>query len=245
MPFFRTHSAINTAAREPWVFGEPFTHILRQFMQLRYRLQPFLYTLAWEANQFGWPWVRPLFWNNPGNRELWQVEDEFLLGNTLLVAPVVEEGQEKRPVSLPPGLWYDLWEGETYTGDRTIQVPVSLENIPVFVRGGSLLPMIQGKDIHFHLYSPNEFHNPSTHLFTDAGEGYGAARLDKFEIALREAGLEVYWTSSGKYEWPYKEIVHHFHGIQVMHALIDDHPASPENNSLITNQYSTLRLTAK
>ena len=85
LPFFRTHSALGTARREPWVFGEPFTGIVRQFLRLRYRMLPYLYTLAWQSSQKGFPLVRPLFWAEPENRELWEAGDSFLLGDQLLV----------------------------------------------------------------------------------------------------------------------------------------------------------------
>ncbi len=96
LPFFRTHSAHHTAQREPWVYGEPYTAIIRNYLRLRYRLLPYLYSLAWEISQNGQPFVRPLFWNEPRAAALWQIDDEFMLGDSLLIAPLLEEGRPRR-----------------------------------------------------------------------------------------------------------------------------------------------------
>ncbi|MGQ0569990.1 MAG: TIM-barrel domain-containing protein, partial [Armatimonadota bacterium] len=92
LPFFRTHSAKFTPRREPWHFGEPSLGIAREVLKNRYRLLPYLYTLAWEASQTGHPLVRPLFWPDAQDPDLWGVQDAFLLGDALLIAPVLEEG---------------------------------------------------------------------------------------------------------------------------------------------------------
>src|SRR4030065_1556338 len=85
LPLFRTHSAIGTKPREPWLFGEPTTGIIRSFLKLRYKLLPYFYTLAWDTSQTGLPPLRPLFWVDPENQKLWDVDDEFLLGDGLLI----------------------------------------------------------------------------------------------------------------------------------------------------------------
>ncbi len=132
-PFFRGHSATGTPRREPWVYGEPYTSIIRDFLNLRRRLMPYLYTLAEEAAQTGAPLMRPLFWHYP---EMADVDDQFMLGDSLLVAPVLSEGAKCRRVTLPPGVWHDWWDESIYEGESVVEVAVGLERIPVFVRGG-------------------------------------------------------------------------------------------------------------
>lgn len=135
-PFFRGHSATGTPRREPWVYGEPYTSIIRDFLHLRRRLMPYLYTLAEEAAQTGAPLMRPLFWHFPAMDGLSSsVDDQFMLGDSLLVAPVLEEGAKTRRMTLPPGVWYDWWEGTAHEGESQVTVPVTLARIPVFVRG--------------------------------------------------------------------------------------------------------------
>ena len=91
LPFFRTHSSLALPPREPWVFGEPTTTIIRDFLHLRYQMMPFLYTQVWETCRTGHPFIRPVFWQDPDDARLWDIDDTFMLGEALLVAPVLEE----------------------------------------------------------------------------------------------------------------------------------------------------------
>ena len=156
LPYFRTHSAIGTSPREPWVYGEPYTSIIRHFMRLRKQLMPYLYTLTWEASQTGLPLVRPLFWKNWEQSSLWEVDDAYLLGDTLLVAPVLEKGVSQRKIIFPPGVWYSFWDDSLFIGPGEIQVATELETIPIFVRGGSFLPTQEDRRLVLHLYAPTE-----------------------------------------------------------------------------------------
>jgi alpha-glucosidase len=116
LPFFRTHSAIGVPRREPWTFGDRVLNILREFIKLRIQLMPYHYTLAWQASQSGLPPVRPLFWLDVQDQALWRIEDAFLLGDCLLVAPMLEEGQSKRSLQLPKGGWYNFWDDQLLNG---------------------------------------------------------------------------------------------------------------------------------
>lgn len=123
LPFFRTHSAKFIPRREPWSFGEPTLSIAREFLKLRYRLLPYLYTLAWTASQTGHPLVRPLFWPDGKDPTLWDVQDEFLLGESLLVAPVLVQGAQAREVILPEGTWYGFFDDRTFRGPGRVRSP--------------------------------------------------------------------------------------------------------------------------
>jgi alpha-glucosidase len=98
LPFFRTHSAKGTNHREPWCFGEPTTSIIRKFLNLRYKLIPYLYSLAWETNQRGIPPIRPLFWKDLQCQELWDTDAAFMLGDSLLIAPILKEGATSKTI---------------------------------------------------------------------------------------------------------------------------------------------------
>ena len=111
MPFCRTHSVLGSPNREPWRFPEPHRSAIGRLIRLRYRLMPYLYALAEEASRIGHPLVRPLCWSAEGagssaDPRLWTVDDAYLLGDALLVAPVVTEGARARTVPLPTGRWY-------------------------------------------------------------------------------------------------------------------------------------------
>ncbi len=177
LPFFRTHSAAFVKRREPWSFGEETTNIVRSYLEMRYRLMPYWYTLAREAHRTGAPLVRPLFWNDFSNTDLWEVDDQFLLGDGLLVAPILEPQAASRVVLLPAGLWHPLAGGTALRGDRSVELEVALEEIPVFVRGGTVLPMDnQGRD-ELHLY-PDENGVGKGVRFVDDGDGYGDHRTE-------------------------------------------------------------------
>lgn len=223
LPFFRTHSAHNTAQREPWVFGEPFTGIIRNYLRLRYRLMPYLYSLAWEISQTGHPFIRPLFWNEPRSVELWQIDDAFMLGEALLVAPLLEEGQKRRPVYLPPGRWSNLWDEQVYSGPGKVEIECGLENIPVLVRHGSLLPMEEEKRLVLHIYPPEPGKLARYRLYSDAGDGSPIPgedefRLDEFLVSSNEGALEITWRNEGSYPFPYPQVELALHAFDASQA---------------------------
>ncbi len=221
LPFFRSHSALGTPPREPWVWGEPTLNILRAWLRLRVRLLPYLYTLAWETSQTGWPMVRPLFWPHCPEESLWDVTDAFLLGDALLVAPVVEEGATERSVPLPPGRWYDFWSDTPLEGPAVARMAAPLERLPLLVRAGSVLPLEEGERLVLHLYAPAAGSQGGASLYSDAGDGYGSSRVDRFALSWREKALELYWEAQGEYPWPYARVAAQVHGMPVSHAWVD------------------------
>jgi alpha-glucosidase len=141
-PFFRNHSMIESIRQEPWVFGEETEELIRRAIRMRYRLLPLFYQLFHQMHRTGAPLVRPLFWHYHGERAA-RVTDQFLLGEDLLVAPVVERGARERMVWLPPGSWYDYHSGHLVGGDVTLVVDAPLETVNVYVRGGAVLPVAE------------------------------------------------------------------------------------------------------
>ncbi|XP_052638158.1 neutral alpha-glucosidase C isoform X3 [Harpia harpyja] len=142
-PFFRGHSNMESKRREPWLFGEKNTQIIREAIRERYVLLPYLYTLFYRAHTAAEPVMRPLWIEFPGKIETFGVENEYMLGNALLVHPVTE--QEVKTVSvLFPGseeIWYDFRKFKRMEDPGTLKIPVTLENIPVFQRGGTVIPL--------------------------------------------------------------------------------------------------------
>jgi alpha-D-xyloside xylohydrolase len=130
------------APNEPWSFGPEVYRILRQWLRLRERLRPYVMDAMRVAHTDGLPPMRPLFLNFPGEPACWDITDQFLLGDDLLVAPVVTAGAVEREVYLPAGTsWRDAWTGARLAGGQWLTAPAPLEIIPVYVRdGGSIEP---------------------------------------------------------------------------------------------------------
>jgi alpha-glucosidase len=164
LPYCRTHSVLGAPAREPWRFTEPSRSIIVAWLRFRYRLLPYLYTLAHDAATTGAPLVRPLWWPEPGDfsdrsspadvengtagddpKES-SIDDAFLLGDALLVAPVTVPAATARPVILPPGQWISLWNDDCSGGDggSTVSLAAPAGRTPVLVRVGSIVPLDDG-----------------------------------------------------------------------------------------------------
>jgi alpha-glucosidase len=214
MPFFRTHCSLGLPQREPWSFGPRVLSIVRGCMQERIRLMPYWYTLAWQAAQTGLPLLRPLFWNEPSRRDLREVDDEFLVGDDLLVAPVLEEGAVSRSVVLPCGPWYP-WEGAALEEDQQpVALAAPLEVLPVLGRGGSIIPTHEGSALVLHAFAPHDGASCTGLLYSDDGDGYGPHRVDSFTISPAVGGTPpaFSWTSTGEYRFPYAEAKIVLHG---------------------------------
>ncbi len=140
LPFFRMHAMQGTPDQEPWSYGQPYEDINRQIIELRYRLLPYIYTTFASCARSGMPIVRPMFMMD-GGAMYRDIDDQFMLGEHLLVAPVMEPGAVSREVVLPSGTWYDFWTGEKLGGGRTLSVDAPLDVLPLYVRAGAVLPL--------------------------------------------------------------------------------------------------------
>jgi alpha-glucosidase len=141
-PFFRNHSNIGTIDQEPWAFGPRVEAICRRYIGLRYQLLPYLYSLFVDAHRRGTPIIRPLFWHYQNDPIATAVDDQFMLGPELLIAPILRQGATARSLYLPAGIWFDFWTGEALRGGRHVLAAANLETLPIFVRAGAILPMI-------------------------------------------------------------------------------------------------------
>ena len=140
-PLFRNHSALGTRPQEPWRFGPETLDIYRRYVKLRYEWLPYFYDLFWEEQRTGAPILRPLVFHYPEEETARTCNDEFLVGDRVLVAPVVQQGARRRMVWLPRGEWYDYWTREKITGPAAFVREAPLELCPIYVKAGSVLPM--------------------------------------------------------------------------------------------------------
>ncbi len=143
-PIYRNHAQKGSANREPWVDGPEHEVVRKKFIEQRYRMLPYIYSLAEEMARTGLPIMRPLFMEFPADQSLNANQDEFLLGPHLLVAPNLSDSGGAYDVKLPSGEWYDYWTGQRLAGGLGRKQPVSvtpkLDELPVYVRAGAILP---------------------------------------------------------------------------------------------------------
>lgn len=168
-PTFRAHGT--RPENEVWSFGETAEKILVQYLKLRYRLMPYIYSLAWRTHTRGTPFMRALFMDFPEDPNVRDVKYNYMFGPAFLVAPVCTPGANTREVYLPNSAgWYNYWTGEHYSGGQTIRVDAPLDTLPLFVRAGSIIPfgtpvehtgipqnklqvhVYEGEDAHFEMY---------------------------------------------------------------------------------------------
>jgi alpha-glucosidase len=140
-PLMRAHTVNESARHEPWCFGEKIEQICRQYIELRYQLLPYLYTLFWQASVTGAPILRPLLYEFPNDPQTSQLADQVMLGGAIMAAPVLRPGVEYRAVYLPEGTWFDWWTGERFTGPQHMLVQTPLHHMPLYVRAGSIVPL--------------------------------------------------------------------------------------------------------
>lgn len=126
--------------REPWIFGDEAEAIVRSWLEVRYRLVPYLEHCLEEAAASGMPVMRAMPLAFPDEPELWAADTQYLLGDELLVAPILQPGGGIR-IQLPRGRWREFSTGESFTGGRSLALTYPLEQFPVFVRGDAALPL--------------------------------------------------------------------------------------------------------
>ncbi|HEV2499224.1 MAG TPA: glycoside hydrolase family 31 protein [Terriglobia bacterium] len=177
-PFCRTHTTLGSREQDPWSYGIRREDINRDSIDLRYRLLPYLYNAFYQSSQTGLPVMRALLLDYPDDPTAIGQEEEFLFGDDLLVAPVVKDGEWKWDVYLPRGEWYDFWSGRRYEGPQTVTVDAPLSSIPIFVRGGAMIPTQQvmqytGQEpinpLTFEIYPDG---NSSGEYYEDDGESF-------------------------------------------------------------------------
>jgi len=236
LPLFRNHTAHGTRDQEPWAHGEPYLSANRSAIEWRYRLLPYLYTAMWQCAQRGHPMARPLLWAFPQDQRCYELEDQFLCGDALLVAPVGYPGATSRRVYLPGGEWFDFWADTLHHGPQELDVPAPLDRLPLFVRAGTTLPMWPltqstaepANELILHLYPG---HGDSW-LYEDDGHSMayrrGEYRLTRFECRTTELGeLSLALHRRGAYQPAHQRWTWHVHGLSQPpgQLLVDGRPA--------------------
>ncbi|MCS0604432.1 glycoside hydrolase family 31 protein [Streptomyces sp. LP11] len=205
LPLFRTQAGPGAGCGEPWEFGAEVLEHARVALLERRRLRPYFVTLAQLARRTGAPYVRPLWWGAPEDRALRACEDAFLLGDGLLVAPVLDPGAGRRAVRLPGGRWYDTATEEAYEGPGQVFVDAPLSRIPVFARAGAVLPVRgPGGGVELEVWAPARGRTGGGLVVPDAGDGWDDPEIERY--VARSQGSSVVVTrerEDGSGEPPY------------------------------------------
>jgi alpha-glucosidase len=200
-PLFRAHSSGDTIEREPWSYGPEIEAIIKKYIELRYKLLPYIYSAFWENHKYGFPIMRPVVMLEQELAYNTYRQDEFTLGDKILVCPVLEKGAQKRTVYLAKGSWYNYWTMERMEGLQEHIIDCPLEIMPLFVRAGSVIPeypvmQYTGEkeiealllSIYYADYNANSF------LYEDHGDTFAYEQ----EIYTEKKFAYEYSTDSGK-----------------------------------------------
>ena len=139
-PFCRVHSSGDHGDQEPWSFGEKYTDLFRQAVELRYQLLPYIYTAFYRYHKEGIPMLRPLIFHDQQDKAVVDKGHEFLCGEHILVCPIVKPNASSRLVYLPKGEWYNFWTGDMFKGGQEYDVNAPLDKIPIFIKAGAIIP---------------------------------------------------------------------------------------------------------
>ena len=197
-PFCRNHKVIDGYDQEPWRFGKYYEDIIRKYLKLRYELLPFLYTTLEEAHRTGVPLFRPLLLNYPDDANTYNIDDQFMIGDDLLAAPIMKPDVTRRLVYLPRGSWYDYWTNKEYSGGTMINVEAPLDTVPLFVRAGAMIPTAPPMNyvgekrwdpITFNVY-PDDQGRASGRLYEDDGAtpAYKRGMFRRTTVSARRVG---------------------------------------------------------
>ncbi len=229
-PLFRAHSIGNNEAgdaekkteedqnnpvesnnREPWSFGDEYTALAKYAIELRYQLLPYLYTCFWQYIKNGAPVLRSLAFYDQEDEKAVSAEDEFIVGDHLLVCPVMKKGRRRVSLYLPEGKWYHYWSANVFEGKQKVKVDAPLAQIPIFIKAGSVIPhypirqSVDEKPVDemtYHIYFKNG--KSASQVYEDAGDGFGYVKreygLKNFEFTGSDNEVQLHQKRSGK--WP-------------------------------------------
>jgi alpha-glucosidase len=230
-PFFRAHKMINSRDTEPWAMGEEAEHLVRQFINLRYKLLPYLYLYFRQSCLHGLPVQRSLVLDYTWDDKIYDTtfQNQYLLGDALMVCPV-ESYKNLTKVYLPEGNWYDFYNDKPYFGGQTYLVECPLDKLPLFVKAGSIIPMQDvvphtsvcpgDKTLHLHVYAGTE--NTSIEYYEDDG-------LTETYLDANFYSRCIHFVSGEKLEFQYVSVMYqsryllirvYFHGFVGLSCMI-------------------------
>jgi len=251
IPYYRNHTALNTRSSEPWTYGEDVLDISRNYISLRYKLLPYLYSTFYESTQDGLPVLRSLAIDYTQDSLVYDArfQQQFLFGPSLLVAPVGENAGFAQ-VWLPRGKWYNLYTGVPDTGNQVITIPLTLGQLPVYAKGGTILPMeslVQSTDDHptdtlrIHLYKGD--HANTFTYYEDDGISYDYEKGHYYKREMRynpQEGAFILDKAEGALPSRFNHLEYILHGFEGLTQV----KINGENKMLKDTTYNFLGLPA-
>jgi len=224
-PFCRTHSSGDHGNQEPWTFGDDVVDVTRKFVELRYQLLPYLYTMFWEYAESGIPMLKSLVLYDQLDLQTHYRTDEFIFGNQILVCPIQEPNSKGRRMYIPRGKWYNYWSRELVNGGSEKWVDADFDTIPIFVKEGSIIPKYPVQqyvgekkieqlllEVYFKLGDKEV-----SKVYEDAQDGYnymkGRFSLRSFSLTGKSNEVIIQQHKSGTYKTDYTTFELEFIGL--------------------------------
>jgi alpha-glucosidase len=248
-PFCRTHSSGDHGDQEPWSFDPEITDVARAFIEMRYQLLPYLYTMFWDYATRGIPMIKPLVYFDQSDAQTLYRTDEFIFGDHMLVCPILEPNSVGRRMYVPKGKWYNHWTGEVTDGGKEIWTDAILHQIPIFYKEGAIIPkypiqqyvgekIIEQLELDVYFKMGEE----RSKVYEDAQDGYdykkGRFSLLSFKLTGKKSELILQQHKEGDFVTTYETIKLNLIGMpfKVTAVEIDnqlDTSYKPNGNSLV------------
>ncbi|SEB40409.1 alpha-glucosidase [Maribacter dokdonensis] len=264
-PFCRVHSSGDHGDQEPWSFGSEITDIVRKFVELRYQLLPYLYTMFYKYNKENVPMVQSLVFFDQEDNQTHFRTDEFIFGDKILVCPIQEPNAQGRRMYVPRGEWYDFWTNEFVEGGKEKWVAAALDMIPIFVKAGSIIPKypIQQyvgekkiEELVLDVYYKEG--TETSEVYEDANNGYdykkGRYSLSNYKLTGKDNSLIIQLFKDGTFDTEYEKMKLNFHGLpfEISSVKIDNEEIplksisiNDNNDLLIDKNFTLLHLSGK
>ena len=247
-PLFRNHSTMGSREQEPWAFDKETEDINRKYIKLRYKLIPYLYDLMHKGELTGEPIIRPLLFNYQKDKNTYEINDEFMFGDNILVAPVVEQGARHRLVYLPEGdNWIDYWTKKEYKGGQYIIKEAPLDICPIYIKVLSIIPI--GKEQNYIGEKENDTLTLDIYLgetdgeimythYLDDGESfdYKNGILNKYDIKVSvKENIIISFSEDINYENKYKKLIININNLNNKEVIFNGNKVSVINNNFEIN----------
>lgn len=249
-PFCRTHSSGDHGNQEPWAFDEEVIDITRKFVNLRYQLLPYLYTMFWQYIEEGIPMLKPLVYYDQEDIQTHYRNDEFVFGNQILVCPILEPNAVGRRMYIPRGQWYNYWTNEEIKGGKEIWVDTKFDQIPIFIKAGAVIPKYPVQqyvgELEFEELTLDIYYKEGKEksvVYEDAQDGYdykkGRYSFLSFQTTGKEKKLIIQLHKEGKYDTNYSKYKINLIGLpfKVKMIEIDNVEVSFDKNNLEKYSY--------
>ncbi len=264
-PFCRVHSSGDHGDQEPWSFDTEVTDIVRKFIEIRYQLLPYLYTMFWKYSQSGVPMLQSLVYYDQEDTQTHFRTDEFIFGEQILVCPIQEPNAKGRRMYIPRGKWYNFWTEEVIEGGKEKWVVADLDKVPLFIKEGAIIPKypiqqyvgeIALKELVLDVYFKMGTENST--VYEDAQDGYdykkGRYSLRNFKLKGKENELIIQQFKNGTFITPYNTFKLKLHGLpfEIKEIELDNEKVSlkevqlnGDNSIEISKDFTELHIVGK